>query len=85
MDDSINQSLDFASSDIPEYVEVYYQFKDGVRELKAVNDERKGLERRKIRDAFGFNRGLEKRLKGLNERAGKLSKSILKLFYIKLI
>ena len=75
MDDSTNESQDFGYSDLPEYVEVYYQFKEESRELKAYSEELKSLERRKMRDAFGFNRGLEKRLKGLTEKSGKLSKS----------
>jgi hypothetical protein len=75
MDDSGMSSQDMGYSDLPEYVEVYYQFKDGLRELKAITEELRGLEKRKLKDAFGFNRGLEKRLKGLNEQSSKLSKS----------
>lgn len=75
MEDSVSDSQDFGQPDLPEYVEVYYQFKDGVRELRALDDELKTLQKRKLKDAFGFNRGLEKRLKGLHEQSGKLSRS----------
>ena len=75
MEDSTTDSDFFGHSDIPEYVEVYFQFKEMIRELLSFSEEIKMLERRKMRDAFGFNRGLEKRLKGLSEKSSKLSKS----------
>lgn len=74
MDDSTESSIQGDFANLPGHIEAYYVFKDGRSDLKNTLEDIKGLQRRKMRDAFGFNRGLESRLKKLWNKANSLSK-----------
>ena len=74
MDDSYDGPMNGINDMVPRPVEIYYQFKQSSIELKSLIEEIRNLQRRKIRDAFGFNRGLEGRLNSIWEKVTLLMK-----------
>jgi t-SNARE complex subunit (syntaxin) len=78
MEDSTNDNFSALGVDLPLQAEFYYQFKDCFLQFSKNLVEIKLLKQRKKKDAFGFNKSLENRLKKYFEKSDELSNDMLK-------